>query len=189
MRHWALHLSFSKSFKMVRDTVRYKQFSIKTVSDASFKTHMRHWALHMSSSKSFKLVRDTVRYQQFCIKSVSNTSFKTHMRHWALHMSSSKSFKMVRDTVRYKQSCAETTPSFVGGTLGGTQGEPLTMSIPNPSKWSEILSVISSSASKAYQTQASRHTCGTELCTCHLPRPSKWSEILSVISSLASKPC
>ena len=37
------------------------------------------------------------------------------------------------------------------------------MSVPSPSKWSEILSVISSSASKPYQTQASRHTCGTEL--------------------------
>ena len=61
------------------------------------------------------------------------------------------------------------------------------MSIPSPSKWSGIMSVISSFASKPNQTQASRHTCGTELCTCHLPSPSKWSEILSVISSLAPK--
>ena len=89
----------SESFKMVRDTVRQKQFCIKTVPNTSIKTHMRHWALHMSSSKSFKMVRDTVRYKQSCIKTVSNTSIKTHMPHWALHMSSSKSFKMVRDIV------------------------------------------------------------------------------------------
>ena len=71
----------SESFKMVRDTVCYKQFCIKTVPNTSFKTRMRERALHMSSSKSFKMVRDIVRSQQFCVKTVSNTSFKTHMRH------------------------------------------------------------------------------------------------------------
>ena len=50
----------SKCFKMVRDTVRYKQFCIKTVPNTSIKTHMPHLALHMSSSKSFKMVRDIV---------------------------------------------------------------------------------------------------------------------------------
>ena len=76
-------MSSSKSFKMVRDTVRYKQSCTKTM--PSFVVGTLGGTLGRASdderSKSFKMVRDIVRYKQFCIKTVSNTSFKTHMRH------------------------------------------------------------------------------------------------------------
>ena len=97
-------MSSSKSFKMVRDTVRYKQLCIKTIPKHEFQEIHGSKTLKFPGarfrgfvggtlggtlgrasddehSKSFKMVRDTVRYKQFCIKTVSNTSFKTHMRH------------------------------------------------------------------------------------------------------------
>ena len=59
-------MSSSMSFKMVRDTVRYKQYCTKSM--PSFVGGTLGRASDDERSKSFKMVRDIVRYKQFGTK-------------------------------------------------------------------------------------------------------------------------
>ena len=92
-------MSSSKSFKMVRDTVRYKQFCIKTMPKHELQEIHGSRTLKFPGCTSFKILYKNLRFGACFRGFVGGTLGGTLGR--ASDDERSKSFKMVRDTVRY----------------------------------------------------------------------------------------